>query len=219
MKNIRVLYTEDTHPCYEKSIPFMQRALGVDVVHTPNNAEAERWIFEEGQRFDVYIFDDSAMSGGGHGITLTMKIAQMLAQEGRGGIVISACSSNAEIINSRTNGISLQDLQDNDVEFFYKHTELFTMFAWLATCLREGKQISRKDWLESVGLGTEYVTGGTGNRFEQQLNFLTTGLEYCPQKAFMHIDMPKFINRVMGGESVLDVLPDMAAVSEKKEMK
>jgi len=66
MSNARptILYSEDTGP-------------HAKVSHTISNGDVEEW-FRGGKRFDAYVLDDSAVTGGGHGISLSMEIAKTL---------------------------------------------------------------------------------------------------------------------------------------------
>lgn len=139
-----ILYTEDARPLYNVIVPAMETLLNASVTHTMSNGDAEQW-FREGKRFDAYVLDDSAGTGGGHGVSLSIEIAKTLAEEGRGGIVISACSSNAQILSgSRDYPFTLDNLHEQSIEFWAKHTEVFTMLAWLGSCFREGRIITRE---------------------------------------------------------------------------
>lgn len=207
-----ILYTEDASPLYDVIVPAMEILLNARVTHTTSNGDAEQW-FREGQRFDAYVLDDSARTGGGHGVSLSMEIAKTLAQERRGGIVISACSSNADILSgSNRYPFTLDNLHEQSIEFWYKHTELFTMLAWLGSCFREKRIITREEWLLSVGEQTRYVTFGEGSNVEKKLMFLARSLEETQRGAYLEIAMSDFFQMIREGSYADDALKELLSL-------
>ncbi len=208
---LSILYTEDTQPLYQHTVPYMEVLLDAEVTHTTNNGEAEQMLFEEGKRFDVYVFDDSAGTGGGHGIKIAVELAKKLKEEGRGGIVISACSSNATILTSKEGPVTFNDLIENQVEFWYKHTEVYKMVPWIASCIKEGKQISRVEWLESMEENTGYETWGSGNETERMLRFYAMGgCDESHRGSLFTLDMPQLIGKLREGSMFNDALVEMS---------
>lgn len=165
----------------------------------------------------AYVLDDSAVTGGGHGIVLSMEIARTLQQEGRGGIVIAACSSNAEILSNMRGRIpfTLADLNQNSIEFWYKHTEIFKMIAWLGSCFKEDKLITRVEWLTSVSENTRYDTFGTGTDTERKIRFLSDDLNKSLKGAFLKISMPDFFRKLREGRYADEVLKEMLSLGKK----
>lgn len=194
----RILYTEDTMIHAERMIPMMERLLNAQVTHLTDNGDAER-RFIDGERYNLYVLDDSAGGRGeGHGLQLSLDIAKKLNEEGRGGIVIAANSSNSEILRpGEEYPFSLDKLHEQQVEYWYKFTEGFKMICWMGECIKQNKYISRVDWLTSVGEETLYDTYGSGNNVERMLSFCAmdaTSIQKIPRGALYTNDIPSLIS-------------------------
>lgn len=225
---LQILYTEDSEFMHEVVFNGLSVLLDANVTGCYENNQARHLIFEEGNRYDVYIFDDNTPeTGGGYGTRLAVRTAELPAQECRSGIVITACSSNLAILGIKDDAswfsstiekpLTIEDLHQHDVEFWFKFTERFKMIAWIANCVKEGKVIPRSEWLESVGEDPRYETTGTGNDVESDIHyFVSTYLDESHIVAFLRLDFPAVFQQLREGKHLQDILQELGTEGKIK---
>lgn len=153
----KICYVEDSLIINELVKFSLETLLGaqVDLFFTTN--EAQKKMREGGyNQWQLFIFDNRTGFGTISGIDLAQEVREKFPEA----TVVSLNSS--DFGEMKTFGI--EKLRELGIELWYKPSETFLMIAWVADCTKEGKMISREEWLVRMGEQTRYFDSNERTR-------------------------------------------------------
>ncbi len=161
---VRVIHAEDSSYLLEEFATATKWLVGVsdENYHSfPELDEAYSFLQESDKETPtVLLLDNQTPPSGWEGISLAKKLLRE-KEEYPNLIVVTITSSDMGLAFDE-DGIQITKLQDVGGEFWAKHQERHLCLLWLGDCLRQGKTLPRKPWLEKLGIKSSYTDSTEG---------------------------------------------------------
>ncbi|QQG44043.1 MAG: hypothetical protein HYW86_04225 [Candidatus Roizmanbacteria bacterium] len=170
LKDIQIVYAEDSVHVYPKIIAGMRHLIGIpkeNITHFLQLDAAAKFLEKKMDRPTFVILDNTTSPSKTRGLELAKSLLERKSEFPNLNLV--TVSSNEINFPHFGEGKYLKDLQDLGGEYWFKGNDGNIMLLWLGECMRTGQVIPRAEWLSNLGLESSYPKVDRRNLIEDSI--------------------------------------------------